>query len=284
MPQENFTFDQIVKADLMDTWQVGQGDSGLQVETKGEAGIIQSNMQTRIGRERAKVAKFFCNIAEVMGGLLALNEDPSQFGEGFDPSISTKLCYSILADSTLLLDANQRIKRLMDFVNFAGKSGWVNLEPVLKEIATLSGLDPNAVIVPPQPAPPDQPNISLRLTGTEDMLNPLTLAFLMKSGQAPDQDLIEKAKQLIQSAVTPPPNAIPAPPPQPVGVGPDGQPIMPPDQGPQGGGAIPPPVPIAPPIPVDVPAPPATQSGEAHPNWSAMPRVNQRVLDRGEKK
>lgn len=279
MAPENFTFDQIAKSDLMETWQIGPSGSGVEVETKGESNDLQTNMQTRIGRERAKVGKFFCSVAEIVGGLICLYEDPASFGEGFNPVISGTLSYSILADSTLLLDANQRIKRLIDFLNFGGKTGYVNLEPVMKEIATLTGLDPNVVIQAPQPKPPAEPNISLRLTGTEDMLNPLTLAFLMKSGQAPDQELIEKAKQLIITAVLPPPNGIPTPPPAPQ-MGPDGAPLP---AEPQAGGPIPLPIPTAPPIPVGVPAPPATQTGEAHPNWSAMPRVNQRVLDRGDK-
>ncbi len=275
--QEDFTIDQIVKSDLMEAWQVGQGDSGMDIETKGEASVVQNNMQTRIGRDRAKVGKFFCSIAEVLGGLLCLFEDPASFGDGFNPMISTGLSYSILADSTLLLDSEQRIKRRVDFLNFAGKTGWVNIEPVIREIATLSGLDPSAVIQAPQPKPPDQPNISLRLTGTEDLLQPMAVALLMKSGQAPDQELIEKAKQLILTAVIPPPNAIHPPPPEPT-MGPDGQMMPPPEQAP----GVPVPIPVAPPIPVDVPHPPVTQTGEAHPNWSAMPRVNQRVLDRGQ--
>jgi hypothetical protein len=290
MPSENFEFDAVIKGDLMENWQVGQGESGSDIETKGEANVVQNNMQTRIGKERAKVGKFYCALAEILGGLIALYEDPSTFGQGFNPAISTALSYSILSDSTVLLDSNQKIKRLVDFLNFAGKSGQVNIEPILKEIATLSGLDPNSVIKPPDPKPPSEPNISLRLTGTEDMLNPLTLAFLMKSGQAPDQDLIEKAKQLIQTAVTPPPNAMnPPPPPAPV-MGPDGQPMdpttgLPPAEGapsgaPSPGGAIPIPQPIAPPIPVDLPGPAKTQTGEGHPDWQLMPRLNKRILER----
>jgi len=261
MPQENFAFDRIAKEDLNETWQVGQADTGKGVETKGEANVIQGNMQTRIGRERAKVGKFFTSIAEVLGGLICIYEDPSSFGEGFSPVISKTLNYSILADSTVLLDSNQRLKRLIDFVNFGAKSGWVNIESVMKEIATLTGLDPNVVIQPPNPKPPVEPNISLRLTGTEDMMNPLTLAFLMKSGQAPPPEMIEQAKKLIEAAVMPPP-------PQPPPIGPDGQPM----------GDIPPGAPPGPAGPVPEPPPPSV--GEANPNWSAMDRINRRVVER----
>jgi hypothetical protein len=247
MPPENFTFDQVAKGDLQESWQIGpnqQGSFGQGRQSASEANLVESNFQTRIGRERAKVAKFFVSIAEVLGGLMCIFEEPSSFPEGFDPAISKTLAYSILADSTVLLDSNQRLKRLLDFFNFTAKTGWVDMEPVLKEIATLSGLDPNVVIRPPQPAPPAEPNISLRMTGTEDMMNPLMLAILMKSGQGPPPELIEQAKKLIEMSVMPP-----------------NQQGMVPGQ---------PPVPPAPPEP----APPPV--GAANPEAGLMPKINQR--------
>lgn len=257
MPQENFAFDKIAKSDLNEEWTVGpnQTGSGQGVDTAAEAKTIQANFQTRIGRERAKVGSFFTGIAEVLGGLICLFEDPTTLGDGFDPKVSNGLQYSILADSTILLDVNQRLERIDAFINKYAKSGWVVLEPVMKEVALLTGLDPNTVIQAPQPKPPVEPNISLRMTGAEDMMNPLMLAFLMKSGQAPPAELIEQAKKLIQLAVTLQP---PVPPPA---VGPDGQPLPPAD-------------PNAPPGPPPSPAPPVV--GEANPQMAAMPTVDRR--------
>lgn len=292
MPQEDFTFDQIAKADLAEVWSLGpnQLGSGAGVETKGEGDTIQSNFQTRLGRERAKVAKFFCSIAEILTGLLCLYEDPASFGEGFDPSITKTLSYSILSDSTVLLDANQRLERIINFTNFAGKSGFLNLEPVLKEAAQLTGLDPN-VIQPPQPKPPVEPSISLRLTGGEDLTNPLVLAFLLKSGQAPEPELIEQAKQLLSMVVVP--KAPPVPPT--VVMNADGShevvnepqaeakaPVLEnmqltidpvPQAGPEGQGGMVDPMgnPIGQP---PLPAPP--QVGQANPQWGLMDRINRR--------
>lgn len=259
-PQENFTFDNVAKQDLQESWQIGpnqQGNFGSGRQSASEANLVESNFQTRIGRERAKVAKFFVSIAEVLGGLISIFEDPASFGEGFDPAISRTLSYSILTDSTVLLDASQRIDRLVKFIDMTAKSGWVDVGPVIKEIATLSGLDPNVVVRPPEPAPPAEPNISLRLTGVEDLYNPLTLAVLMKSGQAPDPKLIEDAKRLIQLAVTQPmpPQGGPPQGPGPGGPPPDGMnPVMPP-----------------------MPPPPGV--GEANPDWTLMPKVNKRSDD-----
>jgi hypothetical protein len=276
-PQENFNFDNVAKQDLNEAWQIGpnqQGNFGSGRQSASEANLVESNFQTRIGRERAKVAKFFTSIAEVLGGLISLFEEPTSFGEGFDPAISRTLSYSILADSTVLLDSNQRLERLNKFIDMTAKSGWVDVGPVIKEIATLSGLDPNVVVKPPQPAPPVEPNISLRLTGVEDLINPLALAMLMKSGQAPEAKLIEDAKKLISMVVAPPP-PIPAP----VGSqgGPMGPEAPPPISGMPPGLAAP----TGPPMPPEGPMPEALPPGigEANADWTLMPKVNQRSND-----
>lgn len=319
MPQENFTFDSLIKGDLSEAWSIGpnQMGSGAGVETKGEGDQINEHFQTRLGRERAKVGKFFCNIAEILASLVCLYEDPAELGEGFDPAVSKSLCFSILADSTVLLDSNQRLERLINFVNFGAKSGWVNIEPVMKEIAQLSGLDPNQVITPPQPEPPTKPNMSVRISGAEDLLNPLMLAFLVNSGQAPSPEQIEQAKQLISMVVVP----APPPPPPMLETGPDGstkvvpsqpsadaqtpvlqgmqitlQPAQDPNQmgqqmvGPDGMPVGPDGMPIdpsqmPPPAPepgMAPPPPPPPQVGEANPKWGLMPHVSQRAEDGGE--
>jgi hypothetical protein len=242
MHQENFKFDEIAKLDLQEVWTIGSNQltSGSGVETKGEAGIIQSNFQTKVGRERARVASFVVNLAEVLGGLMCRYEDPSTFGEGFDPTLSARLSYSILADSTVLVDSQQRLERLNNFLNTYTKTGYVVMEPILKEIATLIGLDPNTVVRAPQPQSPPPPNISLRLTGGEDMMNPLLLAFMLETGQGPKPETIEQAKALIQSSVTPQPS--------------QQQPVGPP------------------------PGPP-TNIGEAHPEAGLLPAIQKRAED-----
>lgn len=219
MQQENFLFDKIAKQDLQELWTIGANQMGVggDVETKGEASVIQDNFMTKVGRERARVASFFVGIAEVLGGLMTIYEDPNAFGENFDPTISERLSYSILADSTVLVDSNQRLERLNNFIKSYATSGWINLEPVLKEVATLIGLDPNTTVVAPKPQTPTPPNISLRLTGGEDMMNPLLLAFMLKTGQAPEPELIDKAMELIKKSVvmTPPAQQPPQGSPQP---------------------------------------------------------------------
>jgi hypothetical protein len=241
MQQENFTFDRIAKQDLQEAWTIGSNQIGVggDVETKGESETIQSNFATKVTMERAQVASFVASIAEVMGGLMCLYEDPASFGKGFDPSLSKHLQCSILPDSTIILDAGQKIDRLTKYLNQFAKTGYVNIEPVLREITTLIGLDHNTVVIKPQPQQPETPNISVRMTGSQDLMNPLMLAFLIKTGQAPDQKGIEQAKELIQHTVVLPQ----APPGQPTG---------------------------------DLPPAPPTPLGEANPDAGALPKITQR--------
>jgi len=272
MPQEDFTFDQIAKSDLTEGWQIGpnqQGSFGQGRQSATESNVVEANFQTRIGRERAKVAKFVVSIAEVLGGLIALYEPAESIGQGFDPSISRTLGYSILADSTVLIDSQQRLQRLQQFVDFTAKSGYLNIGPVLKEIASLSGVDPNVAIQDPQPKPPVEPNISLRLTGSEDLSNPIVVATLMKSGQFPDAKLIEEAKKLITlagMAILEPPVHDPNQPPT------SGQPPQGPNQG------VPPPNGQQPPG-AEAPTAPSPQPprvGDANPRWALMNKISKR--------
>lgn len=284
MPQENFLFDKVAKTDLDNEWGVGFNQS--KDENKDKKDESAPNMNAQVGRERAKVASFVVGIAEVLGGLMCLYEDPGAFGDGFDPSLSKVLKYSILADSTVLLEAGQRLARLNSFVNTYAKSGWVNLEPVLQEIATLAGLDPATVIRAPMPKPPVEPNISLRLTGVEDLLTPMALAFMIKSGQAPSADNIEQAKTLIQQSVVPPqppPGVDPSGMPSPLGAPPMGQgaPLLGPLGAPPPPGAPPPGAPIPAPAPglhpgTPVPAPPPPKIGEANPQMAALEAITKR--------
>lgn len=272
MPPETFKFDEIAKADLLEEFgaeSMTQRDQPAQ----GDPNQNKAEFNTRAGRERARVASFFVGVAEVLGGLMCLYEEPQTFGEGYTPEVCKALKYSILADSTVLLDAGQKLARLNQFINLYAKSGWVNLEPVLHEVASLTGLDPATVIKAPEPKPPVEPNISLRLTGVEDMLNPLALAFLIKSGQAPEAQLIEQAKSLIQQAVTPPFQPTPSAP------GSAGQQLFSPSGAPDGAAPPTPPLPpgVPPPPPgTPLPSPAPPKVGEANPHMAALEAINKR--------
>lgn len=259
-PQEDFTFDAVAKGDLQEQWQIGSNQTGQMSKGRrsaAEANIVQQNFQTRVGYERARVAAFFVGIAEVMAGLLALTGDFDILGQNeiaaidqtwHRDQIAGEYVYWIRPDATVLLDAPQRIDRLMKYLNLVGKSGFVNAKPIIEEITALSGLEPEKVIIDPKPPAPDQPNISFRFSGSKDLTDPLVLALLMRAGQAPDPALLEQAKGLLAAASAPPQAQMGGAPPQGPSNGPIGQP------------------------------PPA----DARPQWSAMPKIQKRNEEVGQ--
>lgn len=254
MPPDDYRGNDVAKGDLQETWQVSPSQmgsqSGPQIRSASEAGIIQQNFQTRIGYERGRVVKFFCGVAEVLAGLMCVmqdftQEESGQFAKaGWDlANVGNYYYYNVRADASVLLDAQQRFDRLDNFLNKTGKSGFVNVQPILSEMASLVGLDPEEVIISPEPKAPEPVNISVRISGAADLQDPLMLALLMKTGQAPSPEEIEAAKRCLQAAGGPPQGAPPAP-------------------------GVPPP-PSSTPPPID----------DAHPAWDELSRINKRTGD-----
>lgn len=278
-PREEFEFDRVIKADLQEQWQLSSNQLGTYhsgERSASEARIIQGAFQTRISYERSRVSTFIAGIAEVMAGLVALYDDAPIFDpetaqrmETWDRrTIAGEFVYYLRPDSTILLDSEQRIERLMRVLNMVGKSGFVNPKPIIEEIVTLHGLDPAKVMTDPQPPQPELPNISYRFSG-EDLSNPVVIAILLHSGQAPSPQDLQAARQLLAEALAPPPM-----PPPPGMLPPPGAPGMP------GAPPGPPPGPGEP--PPDVPAGPLPAPGEdVRPGWSPMPRVTKRVEELG---
>lgn len=227
-PQENWEFDKIDKQDLMEAWQVGPNQTGLfnmSGRTAAEANIVQSGFATRQAKERAKFGKFFCSIAETIAGLMQLfydgpkeamvigDDGKRKLDSTWDRKLvsGAKFTYTIREDSTVKLDSQQRLGQAEKFLNLTGKSGFVNVQSVVEEMATLSGFDPAQVIVTPNPPVPEPPNVSLRASG-EDLANPVVgpyIVSLMQKGHPVQPADIEAAKALLVASSTPPAGAEP---------------------------------------------------------------------------
>lgn len=268
-PTEDHTFDVMSKQDLMESWQIGPEQLGIaQGGRKGKAQVevSQGNFATRIGQERGRVAHFFLSCVEVVAGLMALYSDfpllDQQERQAMEQAWDSKhilhnLAFKIRPDSQIVMDTSSRLERLYKFLNLTAKSGYVNVKPIIVEIAELTGLDPAEVIIQPQPKPPEEPNISFRFTGKDDMMNPMVIALLRRNNKLPSPQEIEEAKQLLLSLAQPPQ------PPQPQGT-----------PGPAAGAApgAHPPAPGAP-LPNGAPV-------EGHnANWNLMPKVAKRSRD-----
>jgi hypothetical protein len=266
-PKEDFSFDAVVNRDLDDAWsmspnQMGNFNGGER--SASEANIIQGAYASVIGFQRDKIVAMFLGLIDTLMGLLQLNldaheavqivgPDGEQRLEAWDRTkIAGKFVATARQDASVLQDAASRTQQIMKFLNIAGKSGRINVDPILAELAALSGLDPATVLLPPAQPKQEDPNLSFRVSGLQDLLNPLTLAFLIKSGQAPSPQHVAAAKQLLIDSQQPP--APPMPPQGPLGAGPQIGP-------PPGPLALPPPQPEK--------------------DWQAMPRITKRPDEMG---
>lgn len=272
-PSENMAFDQTTQSDLERAWQVGADQSGAYQQgrrTGTEANIIQQNFSTRMGQEKARVAEFFLSAVEVLAGWMCLysdfpnlaDDERQQMQQTWDmKSVPHDIALDILPDSTVILDTQAKIDRIAKFLNLTGKSGYVNPKPLIIEMAILSGIDPSKVVVDPQPHE-EKPNISLRLSGKDDLQNAMAMAILIAQNVAPTPQQIEQAKQILTMAA-----ALPAPP----GIQPAG---AIPGQGGPGG----PPSPGGPP---QSPQSPPPMSSDHLPGWTMPSKIMKRSSDMG---
>lgn len=280
-PAEDNDFDRVTKSDLLEVWQIGpnqQGTASPSGTTATESSNVQANFATRIGQEKGRVATFFLGAVEVLAGWVSLystfssltDTERQQMEKAWDrKAITQDLVLKIRPDSQVVLDVTQQIDRKTKFLNIAGKSDVIDIAPVIMDIAELSGYDPMSLKKQPQPPPVEKPSISLRLSGKEDLVNPLVMAMLIKSGEAPTEELIKQAQTILQAA------AGLTPPSQP--------PVVPGAEGPFAAGPNGPVPPPGAPLQPGPPGPPNGGGGGAgaHPDWTLMDKVAKRSQDIG---
>lgn len=214
---DRYEWDGIIKGELTEQWQVGTNQAGAfssGERSASEAKIVQSNFQRRVGHDQDKVTKCFVGIAKVLAGHLAIYgtfDIPDELGVQRE-ALATGFTYSVRADSTVRLDAEQRIEQLKEFFNLTAQTGYINAKPIIEEWAELSGLDPSKVVIDPQPKPPEPVKVSV--SKAEDLMNPIFLALLMRTHQGPTPEDLKAAVTMlmtVQGAIPPPPTAAPAP-------------------------------------------------------------------------
>jgi hypothetical protein len=267
-PAEDFSFDRTTKSDLQETYQIGPNQMGSVTtgdHTKYETQNVQANFATRMGQERNAVARFFLSIAETLAGWMVLYSDFSLLSQQERQTMERAwnhktllldLVLEILPDSTVVLDTNSKLDRIEKFVNLWGKSGYANLKSLAVKHAMLLGQDPAEAIVDPQPPKPEDPNISYRFSGKDDMMNPMVLGILHKRQELPSAEELKQVIELLKTA-----NelalAVQAPVPNPQGA----SDVLPPTAG----------------GPADLPNGSAAE--DMHPDWNLMPTVAKRQRD-----
>lgn len=260
-PREDFEFYRVAKQDIDANWKTGGGLNGggsgnTQIRSASEASAIQANVNTSMAYERARCVRWFCNIAEVLAGLVALYADfTAEEEQALAPLDRKRLAgyylYTTRVDASVLLDAGQMYQRKEGFFNIFGKTGYLDIERIGKDMASLVGVDED-LIRKPEPKGPDPANISMR-ADADSLNNPIFVAMLMKMGLMPGPDELEAAKNLIIAA-----KQLPAPP----------QTVPPPGAPPQDPSQLPPEM-----------QPTTLTSGDALPQADMASRINRRQQD-----
>jgi hypothetical protein len=212
LPQEDFTFNNIVSQDIDRLWALGANASGTlaaRQATATESANMQRGTDNRLVKERNRVMTWYVKGVEKFSSLLQLFGDEAtvvpitgqQSAQVFQSWDRTKTpgryMFRIRPDSSVRVDAAEDLDRLLRAYNLLAKDPHVNRVELLSAIVVKFGLDPQKVIVaqlpPPSPEPP-KPTISLK---AEDLGNPLVIQLLAQFG--------------IKLTPPPPPEPVPLP-------------------------------------------------------------------------
>jgi hypothetical protein len=236
-PRENFDFDQVINKDLDEVWSSGANQAGAFGQsgtTAEEVRTVQGNTNLRLEYERARVLRFFQEIAEGIFALMQLFQTNERYAETIGPdgakalqawdrnTIAGDFIFDIAPDASQRVDIGERIKKLEKMYTLAREDSMMNAQPLLREWAVLNGFDPAQMIVQPQPQP-DKPNIGFSFKG-EDLMNPIAVAVMQKAGMTVTPEEIKAAKQIIVDAMGDP---LPVEPPPPTPGAPAAQPAAP---------------------------------------------------------
>lgn len=238
-PRENFEFQRVIEADLMESWALGSNQMGADSPgevSASEAKIIQGNSNVRLDYERTKVLRWFLDGAELLGDLIQLFADDQDYVEvvGQDharalvawnkDTIAGEFVYEAQTNSQLRLDVAQERLDARNAYQLLANEPFANRQKLVEKIAETHDMDPAQFIAQPPPKQPEPPNVSFRFSGED--LNPLSPSFplvleLLAAGgfKLPPQAIMaakQQAAMILATAAQPPaalPNLQNAPPP-----------------------------------------------------------------------
>lgn len=185
-PRENFSFNDIINRDIGEYWSLGQNQLGADTDTKRtatELSIINSATQTRMDAERVKVLDWYAKGAEKVLALVQMFADEPTFAKLAGPEgaqqlvqwskgdIAGEYTITLSPDSSQRVDAAAEKKQAVDLYSLFGNDPLLDPVELRRVIFRKLGWDASKLIKPPQPKPPEPPQISVSVKG-EDM-NPM---------------------------------------------------------------------------------------------------------------
>jgi hypothetical protein len=245
-PRENFQFQSVIMTDLDRSWSLSNNQLALANTGRRSATEVQNMQgaaQIRLDYEKGKVNRFVAEGAALLFGLAQLVCDQTDYvtmvgAQGASElaaivpnSIGGSWAFDFVADSSDRVDPLAKQDKILKVWNLAAQAPEANRPALLAELLQTFGLDPTKLLAPPPPPPPPPPPVLRFSFSGQDMVNPIAVAAMLKSGFQIGPDDIAAASKMIHDAVgqlqgTAPP---PAPSAQPAG---PGGPAVPPNGGP----------------------------------------------------
>jgi hypothetical protein len=191
--------------------QVGLKDKGSKTAT--ETSIVQRNTDARFEQERQRVERWFLyDIVKSVDALVLrycderlaasiLGPQKAMIWAQFKPALAGGYRYTLQMDSGKYLDVEDDRRQILQIVNFAAKSPFVNQEFLWGQVAEKFGWDPTKALVKPQPDKPEPPKIAFSLKG-EDVVGPqapIVLEILNALGVPISPQAIQTSQALLQA-------------------------------------------------------------------------------------
>jgi len=217
-PRETFQFQQIIEKDLDSGWSMGPDQLGYAMggdTSAAEANHIANAASVRLDYERAKVLRFFLDIAEGVGSLLQLFQDDEKWVELEGPDGLKQLqawnnskvrgdyAFEAKPDAAIKIDVGQKRVESLNVYKLLRRDPLANGQEILKDVLEWHGFDLSKAMVPPAPPPPKPATLRYTFKG-EDLTNPVVVALVQANSEKPltPQDLAA-AKKLMSDAGIP---------------------------------------------------------------------------------
>jgi len=229
-PRESFEFMNIFKSDLDESWSMSPNQQGLATPgdtSATEASIMQGSANVRVEYERARVLRFFLELAEGIGALMQMFQNDQKYAEVVGPqgvkslepwdrsTIRGDYIFEAKPDAALRIDVGQKRVEGLNLYKMIRRDPLVNAQALLTDLMQMHGLDPQAYLVPPKEEPPKPPVVRYSFTSA-DFTNPLVVAISQKTSTPLTPADIKAAQAMMVDAGIPvlPPQQMPMPKPE----------------------------------------------------------------------
>jgi hypothetical protein len=238
-PRESFEFQRIISSDLDEAWAMSPNQQGFATPgdtSATEVDIMNQSANVRLDYERARVLRFFLEVAEGLGALMQLFQEEEQWVEVLDDNgkaalqawdrtkIRGDFLFEAKPDSAARVDVGSKRVENLNLYKMLRQDPLINPQALVADLVELHGLDPTRVLAPP-PDPQAKPaNIRFSFNGG-DLANPMVVALVQKNNPTPlTQEDLKNAYELMKDSGIPvmPPTMLELPQP-----GDPGQPPMP---------------------------------------------------------